>query len=91
MGLFDKFFKKENEPTQRKEAPKVMFNKLNAYSSKTNRRYKDYAKDGYQENAIVHRCIQLISNSASAVKIDVFDDDTKLDNHELIALLELKA
>ena len=88
MGLFDKFFRKENEPTQRKEAPKVMFNKLNAYSSKTNRRYKDYAKDGYQENAIVHRCIQLISNSASAVKIDVFDDDTKLDNHELISLLE---
>ena len=88
MGLFDKFFKKENEPTQRKEAPKVMFNKLNAYSSKTNRRYKDYAKDGYQENAIVHRCIQLISNSASAVKIDVFDDETKLDNHELISLLE---
>ena len=88
MGLFDKFFKKENEPTQRKEAPKVMFNKLNAYSSKTNRRYKDYAKDGYQENAIVHRCIQLISNSASAVKIDVFDDDTKLDNHELISLLD---
>jgi HK97 family phage portal protein len=88
MGLFDKFFKKENEPTQRKEAPKVMFNKLNAYSSKTNRRYKDYAKDGYQENAIVHRCIQLISNSASAVKIDVFDDDIKLDNHELISLLE---
>ena len=88
MGLFDKFFKKENEPTQRKEAPKVMFNKLNAYSSKTNRRYKDYAKDGYQENAIVHRCIQLISNSASAVKIDVFDDDIKLDNHELISLLD---
>ena len=88
MVLFDKFFKKENEPTQRKEAPKVMFNKLNAYSSKTNRRYKDYAKDGYQENAIVHRCIQLISNSASAVKIDVFDDDTKLDNHELISLLD---
>ena len=88
MGLFDKFFRKENEPTQRKEAPKVMFNKLNAYSSKTNRRYKDYAKDGYQENAIVHRCIQLISNSASAVKIDVFDDETKLDNHELISLLD---
>ena len=88
MGLFDKFFRRENEPTQRKEAPKVMFNKLNAYSSKTNRRYKDYAKDGYQENAIVHRCIQLISNSASAVKIDVFDNDTKLDNHELISLLE---
>ena len=87
MGLFDRFFKQEEKPTQKKEAPKVMFNKLSAYSSKTNRRYKDYAKDGYQENAIVHRCIQLISNSASAVKIDVFSDQTKLDNHELISLL----
>ena len=88
MGLFDRFFKQEEKPTEKKEAPKVMFNKLNAYSSKTNRRYKDYAKDGYQENAIVHRCIQLISNSASAVKIDVFSGDTKLDNHELISLLQ---
>lgn len=87
MGLFDRFFRQEEKPTQKKEAPKVMFNKLSAYSSKTNRRYKDYAKDGYQENAIVHRCIQLISNSASAVKIDVFSDETKLDNHELISLL----
>ena len=82
MGLFDRFFKQEEKPTQKKEAPKVMFNKLSAYSSKTNRRYKDYAKDGYQENAIVHRCIQLISNSASAVKIDVFSDQTKLEHHE---------
>ena len=88
MGLFDRFFKQEEKPTEKKEAPKVMFNKLNAYSSKTNRRYKDYAKDGYQENAIVHRCIQLISNSASAVKIDVFSGETKLDNHELISLLQ---
>jgi phage portal protein BeeE len=88
MGLFDRFFKTEEKPTQRKEAPKVMFNKLDAYSSKTNRRYKDYAKDGYQENAIVHRCVQLISNSASAVKICVYSGDTKLENHELISLLD---
>ena len=87
MGLFDRFFKTEEKPRQRKEAPKVMFNKLDAYSSKTNRRYKDYAKDGYQENAIVHRCVQLISNSASAVDLCVYSGDTKLDNHELISLL----
>ncbi len=87
MGLFDRFFKAEEKPTQKKEAPKVMFNKLDAYSSKTNRRYKDYAKDGYQENAIVHRCVQLISNSASAVDLCVYSGDTKLDNHELISLL----
>ncbi len=87
MGILDKFFKKQ-EPTQKKEAPRIVLNKLDAYASKTNRKYKDYAKEGYQENAIVHRCVQLISNSASAVKIDVFSGDTKLDNHELISLLQ---
>lgn len=88
MGIFDKFFKKQ-EPTQKKEAPRIVINKLDAYGGKhTNRKYKDYAKEGYQENAIVHRCIQLISNSASSVKMDVFDGDTKLDNHELISLLQ---
>ena len=89
MGIFDKFFKKEiQQVTQRKEAPKVMFNKLNAYASKSNRKYKDYAKEGYEENAIVHRCIQLIANSASAVKIDIYDGDNLLENHELISLLQ---
>jgi HK97 family phage portal protein len=88
MGIFDKFFQKQ-EPTQKKEAPKIVFNKIDAYGGKhSNRKYRDYAKEGYQENAIVHRCIQLISNSASSVKIDVFDGDTKLDNHELISLLQ---
>ncbi len=88
MGLFDKFFGKQQSVRQTKEAPRVMINRLNAYSSTTNRKYKEYAKEGYQDNAIVHRCIQLIANSASAVKIDVFSGDTKLENHELISLLK---
>ena len=87
MGIFDKFFKAE-QPTEKKEAPKVVINKLNAYSSNTNRKYTDYAREGYEENAIVHRCIQLISNSASSVKLDVYDGDNLLDNHELISLLQ---
>jgi HK97 family phage portal protein len=87
MGIFDKFFKTEQPSIQKKEAPKIVINKLNAYSSNQNRKYKDYAKEGYEENAIVHRCIQLISNSASAVKLDVYDGDNLLDNHELISLL----
>ena len=87
MGLFD-IFKKQNIKLQRKESPKVMINKLDAYSYNTNRKYKEYAKDGYQNNPVVSRCIQLISNSASAVKLDCFSGDTKLDNHELISLLK---
>ena len=88
MGILDKFFKTEEKKIEKKESPKVMINKLSAYSTRSSRRYKDYAKDGYQENAIVHRCIQLIANSASAVDLCVYSDDEKLENHELISLLQ---
>ena len=56
MGLFDRF-KKQTEQIQRKEAPRVLFNKIQAYQGKNNRKYKDYAKEGYQENAIVYKCV----------------------------------
>jgi len=84
MGIFDKFFKGS---IQKKESPTVMINRLEAYMGKSTRRYKDYAKEGYQDNAIVHRCVKLIADSASAVEIKVFDGDVELENHELLSLL----
>ena len=87
MGLFDRF-KSKQENFQRKEAPKVIINKINAYDSKTTRRYKDYAKDGYQENAIVYKCISMIANNASSVKIGIFSGDKKLESHPLLSLLQ---
>jgi HK97 family phage portal protein len=87
MGLFDRF-KKQTEQIQTKEAPRVMFNKIQAYQGKNNRKYKDYAKEGYQENAIVYKCVSMIANNASAVKIKVFAGDNELENHPLISLLE---
>ncbi len=84
MGIFDKFFKGS---IQRKESPTVMINRLEAYMGKSTRRYKDYAKEGYQDNAIVHRCVKLIADSASAVQLKVFDGDVELENHELLSLL----
>ena len=84
MGLFDRFIKK-NEQIEKKEAPTVMINKINAYQSKTIRRYKEFAKDGYQENSITYRCINLIAVNASATKIKVFSGDNLLENHELIS------
>ncbi len=85
MGIFDKFFKGS---IQKKESPTVMINRLEAYMGKSTRKYKEYAKEGYQDNAIVHRCVKLISDSASAVKLKVFDGDIELENHELISLLQ---
>ncbi len=85
MGIFDKFFKGS---IQKKESPTVMINRLEAYMGKSTRKYKEYAKEGYQDNAIVHRCVKLISDSASAVKLKVFDGNIELENHELISLLQ---
>ena len=85
MGIFDKFF---NKPISKKDAPTVMINRLEAYMGKSVRKYKDYAREGFQDNAIVHRCVKLIADSASAVKIKVFDGENELENHELISLLE---
>tara|TARA_R100000697_G_scaffold123206_1_gene155005 strand:- start:1061 stop:3373 length:2313 start_codon:yes stop_codon:yes gene_type:complete len=88
MGILDKFLGKVDKPEKKKEAPKIMINKLSAYGIKNDKKYIQRAKEGYESNAIVHRCIQLIANSASAVDLDILADDTKLDNHELISLLK---
>tara|TARA_B100001063_G_scaffold8151_1_gene6318 strand:- start:4521 stop:6674 length:2154 start_codon:yes stop_codon:yes gene_type:complete len=87
MGLFDRF-KKQTEQIQRKEAPKVLINKINAYQSKTNRKYKQFADDGYQQNSIAYRSINLIANNVSATSFKVFSGDQELQNHELISLLK---
>tara|TARA_R100000655_G_scaffold110046_1_gene167172 strand:- start:83 stop:2290 length:2208 start_codon:yes stop_codon:yes gene_type:complete len=86
MGLFDRF-RKQTEQIQTKEAPRVLFNKIQAYQGKNNRKYKDYAKEGYQENAIVYKCVSMIANNASAVNIKVFAGENELDSHPLISLL----
>jgi len=86
MGLFDRF-KKQNEQIHKKEAPKVLINKINAYGGKSTRRYKEFSQDGYLDNSIAYRSINLIANNASATKIKVFSGDNELDNHELISLL----
>ena len=87
MGLFDRF-RKQTEQIQTKEAPRVLFNKIQAYQGKNNRKFVDYAREGYQENAIVYKSVSMISNNASAVKIKVFSGDNELDSHPLISLLE---
>jgi len=88
MGILDKFFKREVEIPNKKQAPQVLINKIQAYQNKSQRRYKEFAKDAYSENAICFRCIDMISNNASAVKIKVFSGETELESHPLISLLQ---
>ena len=87
MGIFDRFKAKKIE-LQKKEAPKVYINKINAYQNKSTRKYKDYAREGYLENSIVYRCINLIANNAAATKIKVFQGEQEVDSPPMISLLD---
>lgn len=89
MSLFDRIknvFVPQQPTLQTKQSPVVMYNNVSgAYTSKD--KYEDFAKEGYQQNAIVYRCVNEIAQGASSVPFKVFDGDIELDNHPLIDLL----
>ena len=86
MGMFD-FITNRFRRLERKEAPLVMYQSGNQLMEKTYD-YKKIAKEGYQENAIVFRCVNEIAHGASAVDLCVYQGDVKLDSHPLISLLQ---
>lgn len=92
MGIFDNitgFFRQEQKQTgqaEYKEAPQVVLQTTYG-SHKRNDKYEAYAKEGYQFNAIVYRCVNEIANGASSIPFKVFQGDTQLDRHPLISLL----
>ena len=76
----------DKKQSGKKEAPVVYYNSLGTdvtYKA----RYDQLAEEGYQQNAIVYRCINEIANSASRVQINLFRGDQELDNHPLLDLL----
>ena len=90
MSIFDdikKIFSKTQTQIRKKQAPVTVYNNV-GYSTPKRDSYIDYAQEGYQENAVVYKCINEISNGASSVHLKVFDEDIELDNHPLINLLK---
>ena len=78
--------KPEEKQIIRKEAPVVYYNSINtSYQQKT--RYDQLSEEGYTENAIVKKCIDLIANNASRVTINLFRGDQEVDEHPLLDLL----
>lgn len=72
---------------ERKEAPKV-FVQGSMFSHKRKDSFKDYAGEGYQQNAIVYRCVNEIANGAAAIPFKVYQGDVELEQHPLISLLQ---
>lgn len=87
MGFFDNLRQAFAPRLQTKEAPKVYVqgSGLMGYSRKDT--FKDYAREGYQQNAIVYRCVNEISQGAASIPFKVFQGDIELESHPLITLL----
>lgn len=50
--------------------------------------YATLSRNGYMANPIVHRCVRLISETASAVPVLVYDGAQELERHPLLDLLK---
>jgi Phage-related protein len=91
MGILDNiknvFTTQKIEKTKdKKEAPIIYYSSLGTdVTYKIN--YNQLAEEGYQQNAIVYRCVNEISNSASRVTLNLFRGDQELNNHPLLDLL----
>ena len=86
MSIFDRIKNLIKPVPFKKELPITVYNNV-GYDTKKKENFKQYAKEGYKDNAVVYKCVNEIANGASSIKINVFDGDTKLDNHPLIELL----
>ena len=87
MSILDDIKKIFTKNIKTKQAPITVYNNI-GYSTPKRDSFIQYAQEGYEENAVVYKCVNEIANGASSVKFQVFDDETKLDAHPLINLLE---
>ena len=87
MSIYDDIKKIFTKQIKTKQAPITMMNNV-GYSAPRKDSYQQYAEEGYQQNAVVYKCINEIANGASSIKLNVFDGDIKLDAHPLINLLQ---
>lgn len=90
MGLFDNLagLFRQQQTFQRKEAPRVMIQGGGMFAHSRRDGFKNYASEGYQQNAIVYRCVNEIANGAASIPFKVFQGDVELEQHPLITLLD---
>ena len=70
----------------RKEGPVIAYSNVGT-QVQPKESYADLAKEGYQENAIVYRCVNEIANGAASVKFGLYRGDQPIDDHPLLDLL----
>ena len=86
MGLFDNIRNAFSGAETKKVNSMVGY--FGVQDSGKSYKYQDLAKEGYQKNAIVYRCVNEIAKGASAVPFHIKSGDDVLEQHPLIDLLD---
>lgn len=88
MGVLDNLRNAIFPRLEMKEAPKVYVQGGALMGHKRRDTFKDYATEGYQQNAIVYRCVNEIANGAASIPFKVYQGDVELEQHPLVSLLK---
>ena len=86
MAFFDFLKRNSINGLELKEAPKIHMQQMTPYHNRSDD-FKSYAIEGYQQNAIVFKCVNEISQAAASSNFKVFQGDVELEQHPLISLL----
>jgi len=99
MAIFDRFFAGRTAPKalntkpgfkggEAKAANRPIFNRVGpGQAIATPRRYDKLAREGYQQNVIAYRAINLVAKAVASVPFVVFKGSDRLEAHALEALL----
>jgi phage portal protein BeeE len=74
MGILDNIallLGRGQQPFERKEAPVVHISGP-TYTSGKKDNFKNFAQEGYKENAIVYRCVNEVANGAASIPFCVY-------------------
>ena len=89
MGIIDAWKALRGGRQTKYNSPSMVSYHQTGYNSRTRRdSYEDLAREGYVENAVAYRCINEISNGASAVTFKLMRGEQPIEDHPLLDLLQ---
>jgi len=91
MAIFDKIFGARTQPAaaiEAKAASRPIYSRVGpGQAVATPRRYDRLAREGYQQNVIAYRSINLVARALASIPFRVTKDDKRLVGHALEGLL----
>ena len=52
------------------------------------REYASFAREGYAQNAVVHRCVRMVAEACASIPLGLYEGDAEITGHPLLDLLK---